>query len=369
MAHQVKHCSIDKTRGNNVGDYTTPAMARLIEITNLCEAERRRPSLLSIFRPGKDKRAHLAMDPLYLVRLAGIEPTTPWFVAKYSIQLSYSRERKDYSTPFLTKGRAFSKKFHRHFPCFILLSVSASSYAVTATICFMMIPLYLSLLPATPYPMSDHTAAERIREQERLRIAHDLHDELGSHLTALKMALAQLQQRLGPLIEADDVHRQLAYADQLVDGAVNAMHDIIDDLHPAVLALGLPSTLTWLAQSFARQTGVPHDCAINNSAADVSLDSFTLVNLYRISREALHNTARHAQARRVTITLSRQAARLLLEISDDGIGLPADDDSHPDSAGIRGMQARAAAIGASLTLASGAQGGCKLQISLPVTVA
>ena len=48
----------------------------------------------------KDKRAHLSMDPLYLVRLAGIEPTTPWFVAKYSIQLSYSRERQNYSSLF-----------------------------------------------------------------------------------------------------------------------------------------------------------------------------------------------------------------------------------------------------------------------------
>ena len=52
------------------------------------------------FLTGKEKRAHLAMDPLYLVRLAGIEPTTPWFVAKYSIQLSYSREKQNYSTTF-----------------------------------------------------------------------------------------------------------------------------------------------------------------------------------------------------------------------------------------------------------------------------
>jgi hypothetical protein len=62
------------------------------------------------FMDGKDKRAHLTMDPLYLVRLAGIEPTTPWFVAKYSIQLSYSREKQDYS-------RAFSgmEEFISHF--------------------------------------------------------------------------------------------------------------------------------------------------------------------------------------------------------------------------------------------------------------
>jgi signal transduction histidine kinase len=217
--------------------------------------------------------------------------------------------------------------------------------------------------------MSDHTAAERIREQERQRIAHDLHDDLGSHLTALKMALAQLQQQLDtPAIQQDALQMQAAYADQLIDGAIDAMHDIIDDLHPAVLALGLSATLEWLARSFARQTGVPHDCVISNSAAAVTLDTFLLVNLYRISREALHNAARHAHARRITIALSLQATQLRLDISDDGIGLPAEAARRPDAAGIRGMLARATAIGASLTLASGAQGGSKLQISLPVAV-
>src|SRR5450830_481062 len=70
------------------------------------------PAADDVFFEGrKDKRAHLTMDPLYLVRLAGIEPTTPWFVAKYSIQLSYSREKLNYSTSFAQNGRGAPKNF------------------------------------------------------------------------------------------------------------------------------------------------------------------------------------------------------------------------------------------------------------------
>ncbi len=220
--------------------------------------------------------------------------------------------------------------------------------------------------------MSDPIDAERIREEERRRIACDLHDELGSHLTALKMALAQLQQQLPTsaaiVDDATPLQAQVSYADQLVDGALEAMHNIIDDLHPAVLALGLPATLEWLTKSFARQTGLPHDLLVAPAAAKLQLDTFTTASLYRIAREALHNAARHAHARKMSIALLLEGTQLLLEISDDGIGLPQHAAADAQASGIRGMQTRAAAIGATLQLAANAGGGTRWQVSRPMTV-
>lgn len=218
-------------------------------------------------------------------------------------------------------------------------------------------------LSKQPEPPS-HFSADRVKETERERIARDLHDELGSRLTAIKMALAQLVQQL-PVQDAA-MQKQARYADQLVDDAIASMHDIIDDLHPAVLDLGLSAALEWLAQTCARQTGVAHRLLGDQEVPATLLDSFQAVSLYRIAREALHNAGRHAQARNVSIGLQHAEGLLTMEIIDDGIGLANGAAGQTQSSGIRGMQRRAAAIGALLTLQAGAHGGVKLRVALPV---
>ncbi len=221
--------------------------------------------------------------------------------------------------------------------------------------------------------MSDTTAAlpdptaERIKEAERRRIAKDLHDELGSHLTALKMALAQL----GGQLPADNAALldQTRHADGLVDGALDAMHDIIDDLHPAILDLGLQAALEWLARSFARDTGVPHRLhvdVVDDELPPALLDAFQSVSLYRITREALHNAGRHASARSVDISLHHDGKMLTLIIADDGVGLSQDAGTQPQSSGLRGMHERAALAGATLEVLQGDSGGTQLRLTLPV---
>ncbi|MFL9877649.1 sensor histidine kinase [Herbaspirillum rhizosphaerae] len=210
------------------------------------------------------------------------------------------------------------------------------------------------------------SSEERIKEAERERIARDLHDELGSRLTAIKMAVAQLGQDAAS--RDASAREQLQFADQLVDDAIGAMHDIIDDLRPAVLDLGLLAALEWLARTYARQTGIPHRMLSENDLPDALLDPFQMISLYRIAREALHNASRHAHARHVDISLVHGPGQLVMEIIDDGVGIPASADpaKRTESSGIRGMHHRAESIGASLTLESVAQGGLKLRVVLPV---
>ena len=210
------------------------------------------------------------------------------------------------------------------------------------------------------------SAGERIKEAERERIARDLHDELGSRLTAIKMAVAQLGQDAASRDASAREQRQ--FADQLIDDAIGAMHDIIDDLRPAVLDLGLTAALEWLARTSSKQTGIPYRMLTYEDLPDALLDSFQLISLYRIAREALHNAGRHAQAHKVDISLMHTPGQVVMEITDDGIGLASVTDAatQAGSSGIRGMQHRAAAIGASLALLPAEQSGLKLRITLPV---
>jgi signal transduction histidine kinase len=218
-------------------------------------------------------------------------------------------------------------------------------------------------------PPPDATPAnEQIREDERRRIAHDLHDELGSHLTAIKMALAQLQAQLQPATGISAVKTQCDYADMLTDSAIQAMHEIIDDLHPPILELGLPAALEWLGRSFERQTGIAHHVHIDSQATDLPLEMFQRISLYRIAREALHNAARHAAAQQLTIALRLEQTDLLMEITDDGIGLPTSATTGRQGSGLRGIQTRAATIGAQLTWLGTEDGGTRLQVRLPTTV-
>ncbi|HZS80777.1 MAG TPA: sensor histidine kinase [Herbaspirillum sp.] len=209
----------------------------------------------------------------------------------------------------------------------------------------------------------NHASVERMKEAERERIARDLHDELGSRLSAIKMAVTQFGRRQSS--HDTTLQKQMQYVTQLVDDAIDAMRDIIDDLHPTVLDLGLPAALEWLAQVFTRHTGMKYRLLGDDDLPDSLLDAFQTVSLYRIAREALHNASRHASIRNVVIGLHYLDTRLTMEIIDDGVGLPADAASRAESSGIRGMQRRAAAIGATLTLQAAENNGVKLHVELP----
>jgi signal transduction histidine kinase len=206
--------------------------------------------------------------------------------------------------------------------------------------------------------LSAHT--DRVKEQERTRIAREIHDELGGNLTAIKMALAMLAARLDG---ADPALREKTdYVDALVDRTIDAVHRISLDLRPALLDLGLVAALEWQVKEFEKQAGVPSTFSANQR--DIALDNDQATALFRIAQEALTNIAKHAEATRVTVKLARLRHHVSLKIADNGRGIRQADRAKPASFGLRGMAERARALGGTLTLSHAAGGGTVVAIKI-----
>jgi signal transduction histidine kinase len=202
---------------------------------------------------------------------------------------------------------------------------------------------------------------EMVKEQERARIAREIHDDLGGNLTAIKMALAQLTRRLPtgePLLL-----EKAEYVDALVDRTIESAHRISRDLRPSILDLGIVAAIAWQAREFEKQLGIP--CTVFSEEEEIDLPLDQATGLFRIFQEALTNVGKHAKASLVTVHLTHSNHSISLEIADNGRGVVATDRMKPKSFGIRGMVERANALGGDLTVGPAPGGGCLVAIRIP----
>jgi two-component system sensor histidine kinase UhpB len=210
--------------------------------------------------------------------------------------------------------------------------------------------------------LTDHI--EQVKEQERARIAREIHDDLGGNLTAIKMALAMLAARLpgDPALQEKAV-----YLDDLVDRTIDAVHRISLDLRPSTLDLGIVAALEWQAREFEQRMGIA--CVFHSVDADIDLDPDHASALFRIFQESLTNIAKHAGATRVSVTLRRQRKHLTLTICDNGRGMTPSDRLKPQSFGLRGMSERARAMKGTLTLSPAPGGGTMVVVKIELSQA
>jgi signal transduction histidine kinase len=210
--------------------------------------------------------------------------------------------------------------------------------------------------------LTDHI--QQVKEQERARIAREIHDDLGGNLTAIKMALAMLAARLPD----DPALRDKAdYLDDLVDRTIEAVHRISLDLRPGTLDLGLVAALEWQAREFEKQMGIV--CVFRSADKEIDLDPDQAAALFRIVQEALTNIAKHAGATRVTLSLRRLRQHLTLSIGDNGRGITPADRLKPQSFGLRGMSERARALGGTLALSQAPGGGTMVVVKISLAAA
>lgn len=205
----------------------------------------------------------------------------------------------------------------------------------------------------------DHN--DRVKENERKRIARELHDDLGQSLLALKMDMSSMLNG-GPVTIT---HEQLSLVLAQLDGTLAAMRLIINELRPAVLDLGLDAAIEWEASKYSRRSGVP--CVLRLLPLPESISDETSTALYRIVQESLTNIMRHANASQVSIDLFSQDDWLFLKISDNGVGMQADSRRKSHSFGLLGMSERIYTLGGAFDVSSPGGGGTILSIAVPLT--
>jgi two-component system, NarL family, sensor histidine kinase UhpB len=196
-------------------------------------------------------------------------------------------------------------------------------------------------------------------ESERLRIAQELHDEVGQALTAVLLQLSRVHERV-PAELREDVHE----AQSATRASLEDVRRIATDLRPEMLEdLGLASALAALSDGFARRAGLRVERHIQTPLPQIG-GEIELV-MYRIAQEALTNVARHAGSESAELTVEADADQLTLTVRDYGRGLP---NGRPvDGNGIRGMRERAVLIGADLRIGRSSQGtGTELRVALPL---
>ncbi|MGP8244412.1 MAG: sensor histidine kinase [Bryobacteraceae bacterium] len=194
------------------------------------------------------------------------------------------------------------------------------------------------------------------QEATAQRFSHELHDELGQSLTAVKANLAALSAK-------DDVHSdRLKDCARLVDEAIGNVRQMSQLLRPTILDdFGLDAGLRWLAEGFAARTGV--DVKVESSQSG-RLAEETETHLFRIAQEALTNVARHSAATRVVIRIDQRGDEIRLAIEDNGRGLPAV--PHSGGMGLIGMRARARSAGGDVSIRSRAGQGVLIEVRVPL---
>ncbi|HWF61176.1 MAG TPA: PAS domain S-box protein [Nitrospira sp.] len=206
-----------------------------------------------------------------------------------------------------------------------------------------------------------------VREEERTRIARELHDELGVRLTCLKLDLARLQSLAGgsqfPRAKMKEkVHSMMAD----IDSTIASVQRLVVELRPGILDdLGLVAAIEWQCQDFERRSGTP--CVCKASQEKIVLDGAHATAAFRICQEALTNVARHAKARSVRVLIEQVNGELLLEIQDDGQGIRTEQLTESASSGLLGMCERARGLGGRLAIAGQPGKGTTVALRLPLT--
>ena len=202
----------------------------------------------------------------------------------------------------------------------------------------------------------------RVSEEEKARLARDLHDELGASLTAMKFDMAYVAAKLKDSTPA--LADRLQRAIETLRSTFHLKQRLVQDLWPTMLDhLGFAVAIRAHCSDFALRTGVPCSADI---AEDLDLDPGSSIALYRVVQESLTNVAKYAQASKVAVVLKRDREGLTLQVSDDGVGVPADPTNKPGSYGVVGMRERISQLGGKFAVSSRPErGGTMVEAFIP----
>lgn len=205
---------------------------------------------------------------------------------------------------------------------------------------------------------------ERVKEDERKRIAREIHDDLGQNLLALRIDVSMLDSATAavhPVLNAK-VRGVLAQ----IDSTMRSIRAIINDLRPSVLDLGLMAAIEWQVQQFRRRHAIPCDLLVDEGDFDALLDEESATSVFRIVQESLTNISRHAYASRAEIRIRRDGDMLVITIADDGVGTFPGNQRKPRSFGLIGIRERVHRMDGEFRVDSQPGQGTVLTISIAI---
>jgi PAS domain S-box-containing protein len=204
---------------------------------------------------------------------------------------------------------------------------------------------------------------EMVREEERKRIAGEMHDELGQLLTALKMDVVWLSKHIPE--EQDVIQAKALQMRQTVDMTIQSIKRISAELRPHVLDnLGISAAIEWQVKEIKEVTGI--DCLFTSEPPDIVTDSPTSSALFRIFQEAVTNAVRHSKASQIIVELVESPGRVTLMVSDNGVGIKHGDITDAKSFGLISIKERARSLGGDVEISAKGGKGTLITAEIPV---
>jgi signal transduction histidine kinase len=225
------------------------------------------------------------------------------------------------------------------------------------------VPYFFNTMSAAPSADVKEWAqsVSEAREDERLRVAQDLHDDLGGSLTGLKLKLAQIMEEC-PADARAQLSASFSAFESLLDRSIDSTRRISSHLRLPILDLGLVAALEWLIDDFNARGLCSIDRILETEIGPLSDDR--TVGLFRICQEALNNAQKHAKANNILVALHADDTHLYLEIIDNGIGFSKDTNRRSNAFGLCGMSERALSIGATLMIDSEPLQGTCIRVTI-----
>jgi PAS domain S-box-containing protein len=208
---------------------------------------------------------------------------------------------------------------------------------------------------------------ESVREEERTKISREVHDGLGQSMICLKIDLELLSKQINEMSDKpqiDMINKAMKKMSALIDFNIQSVRRIAMELRPGVLDdLGTVAAIEWQAQDFEKLAGIK--CIFNSEVEDLPLDRKSSTALFRIFQEILTNIARHAEATMVKVNIKERRNKYILQVDDNGIGIPMKEISAPQSLGLLGIKERAILIGGYAKIVGKHKKGTKVLVTVP----
>jgi signal transduction histidine kinase len=200
------------------------------------------------------------------------------------------------------------------------------------------------------------------REEERARVAREIHDELGQTLTGLRLDIG-MAKKLVPE-EMKELHEKLEQISLTIVDTIQSVRRIMTDLRPSVLdEAGLIAAMEWQCRDFKARTGI--QCRFLSKESELDLDHESINAIFRLSQEMLTNAAKHSSASRVTIELKQGKEWVQLEVRDNGRGITEEEINNPFTAGLLGMRERVRLLNGQIDIQGVPMRGTRVRVRLP----